>query len=119
MLIIFSITFSSTSSDPFNKLKTIAQLVRIIYDKYVEEVDINKVLNAVRKIELPFNLVAMDFKKSIAKQIKQADKLDCQLLLIVGTEEMSNNILTIKDLKSDRDDRSISFDDFSKFIEEY
>ena len=45
MLIIFSITFSSTSSDPFNKLKTIAQLVRIIYDKYVEEVDMNKVLN--------------------------------------------------------------------------
>ena len=60
------------------------------------EIHINKVLNAVRKIELPFNLVAMDFKKSIAKQIKQADKLDCQLLLIVGTEEMSNNMLTLK-----------------------
>ena len=45
MLIIVSITFSSTSSDPFNKLKTIAQLVRIIYEKYVEEVDMNKVLN--------------------------------------------------------------------------
>ena len=45
MLIIVSITFSSTTTDPFNKLKTIAQLVRIIYDKYVEEVDMNKVLN--------------------------------------------------------------------------
>ena len=31
---------------------------------------------------------------------------------------MSNNILTIKDLRSDSD-RSINFDDFSKFIEEY
>ena len=45
MLIIISITFSSTTTDPFNKLKTIAQLVRIIYDRYVEEVDMNKVLN--------------------------------------------------------------------------
>ena len=45
MLIIISITFSSTTTDPFNKLKTIAQLVRIIYDQYVEEVDMNKVLN--------------------------------------------------------------------------
>ena len=34
-------------------------------------------------------------------------------------EEISNNILTIKDLRSDRDDMSIGFDDFSKFIEEY
>ena len=29
------------------------------------------------------------------------------------------NTLTIKDLRSDKGDRSISFDDFSKFIEEY
>ena len=32
---------------------------------------------------------------------------------------MSNNVLTIKYLRGDIDDESISFDDFSKFIEEY
>ena len=61
----------------------------------------------------------MDTDKSLVKQIKSAVKSNCDILVIVGSEEMSNNILTIKDLKSDRDDRSISFDDFSKFIEEY
>ena len=45
LLLIVSLTISASTSDPFNKLKTIAQLVRIIYDKYVEEVDMNKVLN--------------------------------------------------------------------------
>ncbi len=80
------------------------------------EIHINKVLNAVRKIELPFNLVAMDFKKSIAKQIKQADKLDCQLLLIVGTEEMSNNMLTLKYLQKDTEDKKVSYDDLSHIL---
>jgi carboxyl-terminal processing protease len=45
LLVIVTLTISASTSDPFNKLKTIAQLVRIIYDKYVEEVDMNKVLN--------------------------------------------------------------------------
>ena len=58
----------------------------------------------------------MDFKKSIAKQIKQADKLDCQLLLIVGTEEMSNNMLTLKDLQKDTKDKKVSYDDLSHIL---
>lgn len=45
VVIIFTLSISASASDPFNKLKTIAQLVRIIYEKYVEEVDMNKVLN--------------------------------------------------------------------------
>ena len=61
----------------------------------------------------------MDTEKSLTKQIKSAVKSNCDILVIVGNEEMSNNVLTIKDLKSDVDDRLISFDDFSKFIEEY
>ena len=61
----------------------------------------------------------MDAEKSLTKQIKSAVKSNCDILVIVGSEEMSNNILTIKDLRSDNDDRSINFDDFSKFIEEY
>ena len=45
VIIIFILSVSASNNDPFNKLKTIAQLVRIIYEKYVEEVDMNKVLN--------------------------------------------------------------------------
>lgn len=45
VIIILILSISASGNDPFNKLKTIAQLVRIIYEKYVEEVDMNKVLN--------------------------------------------------------------------------
>ncbi len=45
LLLIVTLTISASTSDPFNKLKTIAQLVRIIYEKYVDEPDMNKILN--------------------------------------------------------------------------
>ena len=45
LLLIVTLTISASTADPFNKLKTIAQLVRIIYEKYVEEPDMNKILN--------------------------------------------------------------------------
>ena len=81
--------------------------------------DISKISSILRNAGNKFTLIQMDTDKSLTKQIKSAVKSNCDILVIVGSEEMSNNILTIKDLRSDRDDRSISFDDFSKFIEEY
>ncbi len=81
--------------------------------------DIPKISSILRNTDNKFTLIQMDTDKSLTKQIKSAVKSNCDILIIVGSEEMSNNILTIKDLKSDRDDRSISFDDFSKFLEEY
>ena len=81
--------------------------------------DMSKISSILRNTDNKFTLIQMDAEKSLTKQIKSAVKSNCDILVIVGSEEMSNNILTIKDLKSDRDDRSISFDDFSKFIEEY
>ncbi len=81
--------------------------------------DISKISSILRNAGNKFTLIQMDTDKSLTKQIKSAVKSNCDILVIVGSEEISNNILTIKDLRSDRDDRSISFDDFSKFIEEY
>ena len=81
--------------------------------------DISKISSLLRNSGNKFTLIQMDTDKSLTKQIKSAVKSNCNILVIVGSEEISNNILTIKDLKSERDDRSISFDDFSKFIEEY
>tara|TARA_Y100001936_G_scaffold117320_1_gene114805 strand:+ start:2524 stop:3783 length:1260 start_codon:yes stop_codon:yes gene_type:complete len=81
--------------------------------------DILKISSFIRGVGDKFRLIQMDADKSLTKQIKTAVKSNCDILVIVGSEEMSNNTLTIKDLKSDKDDRSIGLDDFSKFIEEY
>ena len=81
--------------------------------------DMSKISSILRNTDNKFTLIQMDADKSLTKQIKTAVKSNCDILVIVGSEEISNNILTIKDLRSDRDDMSISFDDFSKFIEEY
>ena len=42
---IISILVTSAGNDPFKKMKTLAQLIRLIYDNYVEEVDMDKELN--------------------------------------------------------------------------
>ena len=44
-VLIISILVTSAGNDPFKKMKTLAQLIRLIYDNYVEEVDMDKVLN--------------------------------------------------------------------------
>ena len=80
--------------------------------------DISKISSILRRTDNKFTLIQMNAGKSLTKQIKTAVKSNCDILVIVGSEEMSNNILTIKDLRSDGDDVSISFDDFSKFIED-
>ena len=81
--------------------------------------DMLKISSFLRGVGNKFRLIQMDTDKSLTKQIKSAVKSNCDILVIVGSEEISNNTLTIKDLRSDKDDRSIGFDDFSKFIEEY
>ena len=80
--------------------------------------DMSKISSILRNTDNKFTLIQMDAEKSLTKQIKSAVKSNCDILVIVGSEEISNNILTIKDLRSDKDDMSISFDDFSKFIED-
>ena len=45
LLVVTVLSINAINSDPFNKLKTVAQLVRYIYDYYVEDVDMDKVLN--------------------------------------------------------------------------
>jgi histidyl-tRNA synthetase len=61
----------------------------------------------------------MDNGKSLSKQIKQADKTKCDILLIVGNDEISNNTFTIKYLKCDKKDQNISSDKLIDLIAEY
>ena len=45
VIAITVLSINAINDDPFKKLKTVAQLVRYIYDFYVEDVDMDKVLN--------------------------------------------------------------------------
>ncbi len=78
-----------------------------------------KILNSLRKIDLTFNLIHMDDNKSLSKQIKQADKSNCDILIIVGNDEISNNTFTVKHLKCDRKDQNIPFGQLIDLITEY
>ena len=61
----------------------------------------------------------MESGKSLTKQIKSAVKQECDILVIVGDEEISNNTLTVKHLKDNKNDESISIDKFLNILEEY
>ncbi len=77
-----------------------------------------QISSAIRDIDHNFRLIQMDTEKSLSKQIKMAVKYDCDILIIVGNDEMSNNTLTIKHLKKTKEDESISFNDLSNIIRE-
>jgi histidyl-tRNA synthetase len=61
----------------------------------------------------------MDTDKSLSKQIKQADKAKCDILLIVGNDEMSNNTFTVKHLKHNKKDQNISSEKLIDLITGY
>ena len=69
-----------------------------------------KILSSLRNIDSTFNLIHMDDDKSLSKQIKAADKSNCDILLIVGNNEIRNNTLTVKYLKCDKEDQNIPFE---------
>jgi histidyl-tRNA synthetase len=58
----------------------------------------------------------MDKNKTLTKQIKQADKEQCKLLIIVGDNEISNNMLTVKHLRADQKDRNVSLAEIKDII---
>ena len=77
-----------------------------------------QISSSIRDIDHNFRLIQMDMEKSLSKQIKMAVKCDCDILIIVGNDEMSNNTLTIKHLKKTKEDESINFNDLSNIIKE-
>ena len=78
-----------------------------------------EILNSLRNIDYTYNLIQMDNDKSLSKQIKQADKSNCDILIIVGNDEISNNTFTVKHLKCDRKDQNISFEQLIDLITGY
>ena len=78
--------------------------------------DSYKVLGSLRNLDCQFNLIHMDTDKSLSKQIKQADKAKCDILLIVGNDEISNNTFTVKYLKCDKKDHNISCENLIDLI---
>jgi histidyl-tRNA synthetase len=78
-----------------------------------------KVLSSLRNLDCQFNLIQMNNDKSLSKQIKQADKAKCDILLIVGNDEISNNTFTVKHLKHDKKDQNISSEKLIDLITGY
>jgi len=78
-----------------------------------------KILNSLRNIDYTFNLIHMDDSKSLSKQIKQADKSNCDILIIVGNDEISNNTFTVKYLKCDKEDQTMPFEKLIDLIAGY
>jgi len=81
--------------------------------------DSYKALSSLRNLNCQFNLIHMDNDKSLSKQIKQADKAKCDILLIVGNDEISNNTFTVKHLKCDTKDQNISSEKLIDLITGY
>ena len=79
----------------------------------------SKIITQLREIDYAYRLIKMESDKSLTKQIKSAVKQECDILVIVGDEEISNNTLTVKFLKDNKNDESISIDKFVKILEEY
>ena len=80
--------------------------------------DLLKYSSILRNSKTIFRLIQMDNNKSLSKQIKNAVKNNCDILVIVGEDEIRNNTLTIKYLKSNQDDKTIDLDNFKDFISE-
>jgi histidyl-tRNA synthetase len=78
-----------------------------------------KILTSLRNIDFTFNLIQMDDSKSLSKQIKQADKSNCDILIIVGNDEISNNTFTVKYLKCDKEDQIMPFEKLIDLIAGY
>ena len=77
------------------------------------------ILNSLRNIDYTFTLIHMDDDKSLSKKIKQADKSNCDILIIVGNDEISNNTFTVKYLKSNKKDQSVPFEELIDLITGY
>ena len=77
---------------------------------------IQKLVQYIRDLDCDLKLKIMDKNKTLTKQIKQADKEECELLIIVGDNEISNNMLTVKHLRADQKDRNVSLAELKDII---
>ena len=77
---------------------------------------IQKLVQYIRDLDCDLKLKIMDKNKTLTKQIKQADKEQCKLLIIVGDNEISNNMLTVKHLRADQKDRNVSLAEIKDII---
>ena len=100
------------------KIKYFLQYIIILFLFIIFKILGLKYSSILRNSKTIFRLIQMDNNKSLTKQIKNAVKNNCDILVIVGEDEIRNNTLTIKYLKSNRDDNTIDLDSFTNFINE-
>ena len=55
------------------------------------------------------------FKGRVAKKLKKADKLNCVYVIIIGQDELDNNLIQLKYLQTG-EQKQLSFDAAMKII---
>lgn len=74
------------------------------------------ILNILEKAQIKFEIDLQ--QNSFQKQIKKANKIGCQICIIIGNEEIQNNYITIKYLEKHTQKR-INYSELLTTIEEY
>ena len=92
--------FALNQLDQIKVETTDGVLVCILDEKYISEY--YKIVNELRENDINSEIY-LDPSKNLKKQLTYADKKSCSLAIICGQEEFENNKLTIKKLKSSKE----------------
>lgn len=97
--------------DLFPNMASLGQSTKILFVNFGKEEAAYclKLLAQVRSIGIPAELYPDEEK--VKKQMAYADKKKIPYVLLVGTEEMKNNKITVKDMKSGKQE-NLSLDEF-------
>ena len=94
------LVFALNQLDQIKVETTDCILVCILDEKYISEY--YKIVNELRENNINSEIY-LDPSKNLKKQLTYADKKGCSLAIICGQEEFENNKLTIKKLKSSKE----------------
>ena len=94
------LVFALNQLDQIKIETTESILVCILDEKYISEY--YKIVNELRENDINSEIY-LDSSKNLKKQLTYADKKGCSLAIICGQEEFENNKLTIKKLKSSKE----------------
>ena len=99
------LVFALNQLDQFKGDENNSILVCVLDTKYLEQY--YKIVNELRENNINSEIY-LDPTKNLKKQLTYADKKGCSLAIICGEEEIEQNKLTIKKLKSKKENDQIS-----------
>lgn len=92
----------------------------LVADKDINIKMINKVSEKIRDALPKINLLVNQNPSSFKSQFKKADKLSAQFAIIIGQNELENDLITLKSLKDKEfGQHECSFDEFIELLHQY